>query len=572
MDRDLRGNHGVIGRLCLTGVCLILGPWMPAVADAAVDRQPALVLWVTIDQLRADMPLRYLPYSSGGFQYLREHGVYYTNAHFQHAPTFTAVGHATLFTGAHPTQHGIVGNDWYDARTCKNADSVQDSRYPLIGQKASGKGFSPANLTSSTVGDELVMASAGRSRVFSVSAKDRAAILPGGRLGKAFWYSKDTGSFVSSTYYYKEYPAWVAKWNDGKPAEAWRTATWTLKDAQSDYLHGDEDDRPCERGYKYLGRTFPHSLACEKTSDYLAALTFTPFADELILGFVKELIEQERLGRNGNTDMLAVSFSATDQIGHVWGPESLEAEDNVRRVDALLGELFNHLAQSIGLDKVLIVLAADHGMDEIPECAAIKGFDAGRHYPDTFLRTVNDRLKSRFKADCDLVNAFWNPSLYLDLPAVDRLGLNVEAVERAVAEEILKLPGFACAVTRTDLLMGRVPADPISRRIQFSFHPTRSGNVLIVPSQFWFLYPEPEAYAAVHGSPYAYDTHVPVFLAGPGISPQVVSRSVAPEDIAPTVASYLQIKLPSGSTGGLLDEVLRWCGTGRSSAEPITAR
>lgn len=557
MCHDPERARDVIGRRCLVAILLVLGAAIPGVAAAAADARPALVLWITVDQLRADMPSRYLRNSSGGYTSLKERGVYYSNAHFQHAPTFTAVGHATLFTGAHPTQHGIVGNDWYDTRTGKNADSVQDARYPLIGQKASGKGFSPANLTSSTVGDELVMASAGRSRVFSVSGKDRAAILPGGRLGKAFWYSKDTGGFVSSTYYYKDYPAWVSQWNDKKPAEAWRTATWTLVADPSGYLHKDEDDRACERGYKYLGRTFPHSLAAEKTSDYLAALTFTPFADELILSFVKELVAREKLGRSGSTDMLAVSFSATDQIGHAWGPESLEAEDNVRRVDALLADLFKYIDQSVGLDKVLIVLAADHGMDEIPECAIERGFDAGRHYPEKFMRTVNDSLKTTFKVDCDLVKAFWNPSLYLDLDAVARFNLDLSAVERAVAEEIVKTPGFACAVTRTDLLAGRVPADPISRRIQFSFHPSRSGNVLIVPSQFWFLYPEPEAYAAVHGSPYSYDTHVPVLIAGPGIRPQAVSRAVAPEDIAPTVASSLEIKLPSGSTGNLLHEVLR---------------
>ncbi len=532
-------------------------PLVVLAASADAHRPPPLVVWVTIDQLRGDMPLRYLRGTSGGFQYLAQHGTSYTNAHYQHATTFTAVGHASLFTGGHAAQHGIIGNDWYEAQSRRNVDSVRDARYPLVGQDtASGKGFSPANLTSSTVGDELVLASAGRSRVFSISGKDRAAILPAGRLGKPFWYSKETGGFVSSIYYYKEYPDWVTRWNARKPAETYRSQVWTLKDDAAGYIHRSDDNRPCEKGYKYLGRTFPHALATDKTSDFLAALTFTPFADELILRFTQELITQEKLGADEDTDLLAVSFSATDQIGHAWGPESLEAEDNVRRIDALLGELFQYLNQTVGLDKVLIVLAADHGMDEIPECTAAMGFDAGRHYPEKIVRTVNDALKSRFKVDRDLVKLFWNPSLYLDLDAIGQLNLETSTVERAVAEEILKVEGFAYAVTRTDLLACRLPDDPISRRIQYSFHPMRSGNVLIIPSQSWFLYPETEGYAAVHGSPYTYDTYVPVFLAGPGIEPRCVSRAVAPEDIAPTVSAYLGIKPPTGCTGQALHEVL----------------
>jgi len=502
--------------------------------------------------------MRYVPAgSSGGFRYLSEHGVCYTNAHYQHANTFTAVGHAALFTGAHVAQHGIAGNDWYDAVARKNVDSVQDERYPLLGQ-ANGvaEGCSPLNLTSSTIGDELVMASGRRSRVFSISAKDRGAVLPGGRLGKAFWYSHKTGEFVTSTYYYKEYPAWLVAWNSSNPTERYRGQVWTLKDEPGSYVHAGHDDRPCERGYKYLGRTFPHAMATDKRSDFLAALTYTPFSDELLVQFARELIGQEKLGRGQATDMLAVSLSATDQIGHMWGPESLEAEDNVRRVDSLLAGFFRYLDEAVGLDKTLIILSADHGMDEIPECAVAAGFSAGRHYPEKVVRALNDALRVRFKTAQNLVAAFWNPSLYLNLDAVAQLGVDVSAVERAVAEELLRIPGFAFAATRTDLLTGRLPDAPISRRVQCSFHPTRSGNVLVVPAPFWYLYPEPEKYAATHGSPYTYDTYVPVFLAGPGIKPQAVNRAIAPEDIAPTVAAYLRIKPPSGCTGTALSEVL----------------
>ncbi len=548
----------VSGRTCAF-LAVVIGLWMPAIAlaEAQVDRTPALVLWITVDQLRADMPVRYVPCdAAGGFRYLREHGVYYTNAQFQHANTFTAVGHAALFTGAHVAQHGIAGNDWYDATTRKDVDSVQDDQCPLLGVAASPKeGASPRNLTSSTVGDELVMASGGRSRVFSVSGKDRGAILPGGRLGKAFWLSPKAGVFVTSTYYGKTCPAWVERFNAARPAERYRDQVWALKDAPATYVHRDRDDRPCEHGYKHLGRTFPHAMATENTADFLAALMYTPFADELIEQFVEELMAQEKPGQGPATDMLAISFSATDQIGHMWGPESLEAEDNVRRIDALLAKLLKHVDRTVGLDRTLLVVSADHGMDDIPECASAAGFAAGRHYPEKFMRTINEALKTRFKTDQDLLKAFWNPSLYLNLEVVARLGLDVTAVERAVAEEVLRIPGFAFAVTRTDLLTGRVPDDPIGQSLQFSFHPTRSGNVMVVPAQFWYLYPEPEKYAATHGTPYAYDTTVPIFFAGPGIRPQTVHRAVAPESIAPTLAACLRIKPPSGCTSRPLDEV-----------------
>ncbi len=527
-------------------------------ADTEALARPKLVLWITVDQLRADMPVRYLPPDSGGgFEYLARHGVSYTNAHYQYATTFTAVGHATLFTGGYPTQHGIVGNDWLDRTLGKSIDSVEDARYPLIGQPAgSGGGCSPMQLTSSTVADEILLAWPGRSRAYSISGKDRGAILPAGRLGKAFWFSKNTGGFVTSTYYGKAYPAWVAEWNAARPAERFREQVWDLKDPRATYLHADNDDRSCEEGYKHLDRTFPHPLATEQSDDFYSALTFTPFADELIVEFARELTTREGLGRGPATDLLALSLSATDQIGHAWGPESLEAEDNVRRVNALLGGLFEFIDAQVGLDKVLIVLSADHGMDDIPECAEARGLPAGRHDPQRFIATVNTALKQRLGIDRDLVGSFWNPSLYLDLEAVGRLNLDVAAVERATAEEIMKLPGFALALTRTDLLAGRVPDDPVGRRVQHSFHPTRSGNVLLVPAQFWYLYPEPHKYAAVHGSPWSYDTHVPVMIGGWRIRPAAVHRPVAPEDIAPTVAQCLGIKAPSGCIGQALEEVL----------------
>lgn len=520
--------------------------------------RPKLFVMITIDQLRGDMPLRFIDrFGENGFRYLLDNGTLFSNAHYRHSTTFTAVGHATLATGGNGAQHGLAGNDWYDVETGQQVYCVEDDRHPLIGEDVKAhQGTSPRNLTSSTIGDELVLATAGRSRVFSVSIKDRGAILPGGHLGKAFWYNSNTGKFVTSTYYYQEYPGWVTAWNNANHADRYRDQEWTLLHDRSTYIYRDQDDRPSEKSYKHLGRTFPHPLNAEKDSDYYKGLRYASMGDELTLSFVKELMQQEQLGQGKETDMLAVSFSVTDYIGHAFGPNSLEAEDNLLRLDATLADFFAYIDETVGLANTMIVLSSDHGIDAVPEYKQSLGLAAGRHYPEKFLAQVNAELKQRFNTDADLVSTFWNPSLYLDLPAVEKLSVSVETVERALVEAILKVPGFAFAVTRTDLLAGRVTDHPVMNKLQRAFHPTRSGNVLIVQDPFWYLYPNPDEFAAMHGSPYTYDTYVPIMFAGPGISQRTVSRLVGPEDMASTVTSYLGIDPPSGSVGEPLVEVL----------------
>lgn len=532
-----------------------------------------LVLQITVDQLRGDFPLRFKErFGLAGFQYLVNDGVVYTNAHYRHATTFTASGHATLYTGGYAAQHGFAGNDWYDQTSGQQVYCVEDDEHTLIGRAPEAhSGTSPRNLTSTTIGDELVLATGGRSRVFAVSMKDRGAVIPGGHLGKAFWYSKDTGGFVTSTYYYNEYPFWAQTWNQRKLADRYRNKHWELLHDRSTYVYAHMDDRPSEKSYKQLGRTFPHPLGNGQPEDYYSSLRFTPMGDELTLDFVKELVEEERIGQGDSLDHLSISFSATDYIGHAFGPNSLEAEDNLLRLDQTLGELFAFIDDTVGLDRTLIALASDHGVDAIPEYRQTLHFDAGRHYPEQFIERTNAALQRRYDTDQDLVVAFWNPSLYLNLQAVKKLGLDLAEVEQALADEILQVPGIALAVTRSNLLKGHVTDTPIVRKVQRAFHPKRSGNVLIVQDQFWFLNPKPDLYAAMHGSPYAYDTYVPVMFAGPGIPPAVVARQIGPEDLAPTIAAYLGIKPPSGSVGTVLPEIVKQR-AGRTTLGPSVAR
>jgi len=540
----------------------ILSLTAPALADSPA---PKLILQITVDQLRGDLPSRYRDrLGEGGFRYLLENGTWYANAYYQHANTETAVGHATLVTGADPSRHGIVANDWIDPDNGAFIYNTEDDLHHIIGSEPKAHaGVSPRNLLVSTFGDELVVHNGGRSRVFSVSVKDRGAIIPGGHAGKAFWFSKSTGSFVTSTYYYEDYPQWVKRWNAAKPADAHKNKSWGLLNDRSTYVFGRMDDRPYEAEFKPLGRTFPHPLGGDTKYFYLL-LTLTPVGDALTLDFAKALIENEKLGQKNATDYLQISFSSTDYIGHLFGPSSLETEDNILRLDRTLAELFRFIDKKVGLDKTLIVLSADHGAPEAPEYMAGLGLSTGRFAFDWFKTQgpLTQALQKRF-GRTDLIAVHSHPYLYLNPAAVADAGLDVAEVERFVADELMKIPGIAYAITRSDLLAGRITESPVQNQIRRSFHPTRSGNIHMVQEHYWFLHSTEEAekmgigsIAAIHGSPWAYDTFVPIFFAGNGVPAQKIGRRVAPTDIAATLAVYLGVKPPSGSVGSVLNEVL----------------
>ena len=535
----------------------------PALAASAT---PRLVLQITVDQLRGDLPGRYADrLTQGGFRYLMEKGTWYTDAHYQHANTETAVGHASLATGADPSRHGIVANDWIDQKTGAFVYNTEDERHHIIGKKPKAhEGVSPRNLLASTISDELVVHNGGRSRAFSVSVKDRGAILPGGHAGKAFWFSKSSGEFVTSTYYYKDYPAWVKQWNTAKPADAFKGKSWELLNDRATYVHGQMDDRPYEADLKPLGRVFPHSLGDDSKYFYLL-LTLTPVGDRLTLDFAKALVENERLGQNkhGAPDYLQISFSSTDYIGHLFGPSSLETEDNILRLDRTLAELFQFIDEKVGLENTLVVLSGDHGAPEAPEYMASMGLSTGRFAFDWFKTEgpLTTAMQKKFGRD-DLVAGHSHPYLYLNLDAIASAGLDVADVEHFIADELIKIPGIAYAQTRRDLMAGRITESPVQNQIRRSFHPTRSGNIHMVPEQYWFLHSTEEAeqmgigsIAAIHGSPWTYDTFVPIFFAGHDLPAQVIRRRVAPTDIAATITAYLGVKAPSGSVGQPLWEI-----------------
>ena len=525
---------------------------------------PRLILQITVDQLRGDLPFRYAHrFGEGGFRYLLDRGAWYTDARYRHANTETAPGHATLATGADPAVHGIVANDWIDRQSGAFVYNTEDERHHLIGQDPKPhQGVSPRNLLATTFGDELFLHTNGRARVFGVSGKDRGAILPAGHAGKAFWLSRRSGGFVTSTYYYESLPAWVDAWNDPSPAARWAGASWELLHDESTYLFAGQDDQPWEVALPAFGRTFPHAYGEGRATPLFVSLS--PASDELTGEFAKAVIDNEGLGQDTAPDFLAVSFSATDYAGHLFGPGSLESEDTILRLDRVLADLFAHVDATVGLEHTLIVLSADHGGVEAPEQAAAIGIDAGRVPLDVFRspNPVAEALRQRYGRD-DLVVGPSHPYLYLDVAKIEEAGLDLAEVEQVVAEEAVKIDGIQQAFPASALEEGTEASPEMVELVRRNHHPDRSGQVHLVQHPYWFFHSTEEAgkmgmpfLASIHGSPWAYDRHVPVVFAGNGIRGRRIARPVGPHEIAPTLAAYLGVKPPSGSEGTLLFEVL----------------
>ncbi len=542
-------------------------------AQAPVER-PRLVLQITVDQLRGDLPLRYYDrFVEGGFRYLMEHGTVYADAHHAHANTETIVGHATLATGAHPAAHGMIGNLWFDYETGRTTYNIEDSRYRLVSEGADvdaeteidptqraarSEGRSPAAIMVSTFSDELMISTAGRARVFGVSVKDRGAVSMAGHAGKAFWFSKATGGFVSSTYYYDAYPEWVNEWNARRLPFTYGDTQWTLADDRSTYLFGDADDRPWETDLAGFGRTFPHDYGAADGRYFTTLLTTSSAGDAITLDFAKTLLVAEGLGQDDVPDYLSISFSSTDYVGHLFGPSSLESEVNILHLDRLLAELFAFVDERVGLDRTLIVLSADHGAPEVPGYLAELGVPAGYVMPDEWDRApAIAALKARFGVGEELIAAYDHPYVYLDRTVMADGRLDPAEVERAIADELVKFPGVALAVPSTALREGRVAEMPLTRSIMNNFSPTRSGNIFIVFEPQWFINDfDGLTVASTHGSPWRYDTFVPLMFAGPNVPARTIYRRVHTIDLAPTLARYVGTNIPSGAAGTLLVGVL----------------
>lgn len=541
-------------------LCLLSGP-------SAADT-PRLILQITVDGLRGDLLDRYAEnFVSGGFNLLLEKGVVYNNAHYLHANTETIVGHTSLATGATPAVHGMVGNVWYHADSGGLGYNIEDASAPLIptrqdaikgeqvdpAQKRAGSsGRSPKSILVPTFSDTLMMATDGQAKIFGIAGKDRSAVAMAGKTGTAYWYSTDNGDFQSSTYYMKQYPDWVKNWNAQRFAEKVAGKDWTLLLDRKHYRPGRRDDRPYEVDLKGYGRTFPHAFGTVEHPLFFTRVLVSPEGDRLLADFGQHLITEEAIGQDGITDYLSISFSAVDAVNHFFGPASLENEEVVLRLDRTLADLFNFIDQQVGLKNTLIVFSADHGMAEMPEYSSELGYEAGRLYGDEILALSRKISKEKFGSD-DLVKDFFRPYLYLDREALASQKLDRDVVATSLAKELAKSPGIGGAIPARGLKESTLSGTTAA--VRHNHHPQRSGDIYIFQQPYWFMFDRGPV-AAMHGSPWSYDTHVPVMFAGMGLKPARVDRLVHPIDVAPTMSALLNLSPPAAAQGTVLKEVI----------------
>lgn len=522
---------------------------------AAPAKKVRLVVGIVIDQFRYDYLARFSDqFGEGGFKRLLTQGAVFTNANYIHTPTYTACGHATFMSGATPAMDGIIANEWYDRETGRVVTSVSDNKTKLLGGNPGASGASPRRLLASTLGDELKLRTQGRAKVIGISHKDRSAILPAGkRPDAAYWYSLDNGNFVSSDYYFPDLPEWVKTFNRDQHCNRYFGAKWERLLPLAAYDRSMPDDAPGE--ISPYGNTFPHIITGNHdklSKEFYDDFEKTPFANDYLLDFAKAAIENENLGADDVTDLLTISFSANDLLGHKFGPYSQEVQDMTLRTDRTIANLLGYLDRKVGAGQWVLALTADHGAAPVPEQMQKLGY-GGRVSSRQVTEAIESSLDKQFGDDKWLLS-FTYGNAYLDEAAPARHKVSMEEVERVASQAVMKIPGVAECFTYSQLLSGRVPVNAVSKSVSNGFFPARNGNLIVVPQPFYLL---ASTDATTHGTPYSYDTHVPVLFYGAGVAAGSFFTASSPADIAPTLAALLKVETPSNSVGRILSEAIK---------------
>jgi predicted AlkP superfamily pyrophosphatase or phosphodiesterase len=527
---------------------LLVWAWLTATSFAsAYNAHPKLVVVIVIDQFRGDYLERYRDqFGDSGFRLLLDHGAYFTDCNYDYANTRTAPGHATLFTGTYSNGHGIVANEWWNPQKKKTVTSVEDDTTQLVGLSGSPPGASPRNLLADTLGDELKLATQGKSRVFALALKDRASILPGGfTADAAYWIDQKSGTWVTSSYYRSELPKWAQDFNDGKRAEKYLNKEW--KDEKGNVLRttnsqAGKDGSPASF-YQVVGST--------------------PFANDYEFEFARELITYEKVGSGPATDLLAISLSANDILGHQVGPDSPEMRAMALEMDRQLADFFNFLGHQVGLANVWIALSADHGVAPVPSVAAKLRIPASSVSPEKMRMQVNSALATKLGHAAEYVRTFDYPLAWLNEEAFGTIKMKEEDAEHAVGEA-LKQVGLRGFYTKAQLAKGEVPNTDDGTRWENSYAPTGGWYVMGVPAPFSVG----SATGTDHASPYTYDTHVPLAFYGIPFQAGIYRTHVEPVDLAVTLASLLGINAPTRATGRVLTEALSGTHRAENSASP----
>ena len=519
-------------------------------------KKPKLIVGVVIDQMRYDYLTRFATkYGNDGFNRLLKNGFSLENAHYNYIPTYTAVGHASIYTGTTPVNHAIISNNWYDKYLKETIYCVDDSNYKTVGNTGNGGKKSPYRMLTTTLTDQLRLAQNMNGKTIGIAIKDRSAILPAGHTANAaYWFDGGSkGDWITSSYYINELPNWVKEFNNSKIVDNYLNQPWeTLYDINT-YTESIADDNNFEEPFKGEDKpVFPHDISKlrSKNNNY-SIIKAIPAGNSLTTDFAKAAIIGENLGKSAYTDFLAVSYSSTDYIGHQFGVASKETEDTYLRLDRDLANLFQFLDTQIGKGNYTLFLTADHAAVQVPSYLQSVKIPANYFSYKKFKEFVNNITKKYFNSDA-LVENISNFQIFLDKEKIEALKLNSNEIAQKIADEVINYKGiYKTATART--LQTTTFTNGILNSLQNGYNQKFSGDILLVPNPSTISYSRK---GTTHGSGYSYDTHIPMIFYGNGIKQGSSKKKYEIIDIAPTMSNLLQIEFPNGSTGKIIEEVL----------------
>jgi predicted AlkP superfamily pyrophosphatase or phosphodiesterase len=525
------------------------------------NERPKLVVGIIVDQMRQEYLYRFgAKFGEGGFKRMMNNGFMFQNAHYNYVPTLTAPGHASVYTGTTPAVHGIIGNAWYDKDLNREVYCVSDPSYKTVGSKSIEDGqMSPNRLLSTTITDELKLSTQKRSKVISVSIKDRGAVLPGGHMADgAYWYDENVGKFITSTFYMKQLPPWVEKFNELNLPDKYLSQTWNTSKPIDQYIESGPDDNPYEIGIGGKSKAvFPYNLAeIRKQLKNFDILSFTPFSDDYLTEMAKAAIDGEKLGADEWTDFLCVSFSAPDKLGHAVGPNAIEEEDLYIRLDKNLEDLFKKLDQTVGEGNYLVFLSADHAIAENPQYLIDSKVPAGSYKEVNMLARLTPYLQQYFPGK-NVVESIINDQVYFN-NSVFSADPKTNGVDLLIATELtvnflMQEKGVANVFPKSVLRQGNFSEGGPKGLTIRGYNAKRSGDIAFISEPGWI--DSGSVQGTTHGSVYTYDTHVPILFFGKGIKKGTSVLYHPTTDIAATLAILLKTKFPSGCTGQPMAEL-----------------
>jgi predicted AlkP superfamily pyrophosphatase or phosphodiesterase len=531
-------------------IAVIVGLVLLTVVSLESAQRPKLVLYISIDQMKAEYLDQFRRELTGGLKRLATEGTVFTNADLNYAPSETGPGHAALGTGSYPSKSGILSNEWVDLKTQKEVYCVEDSTAEKA--EAEGGGVSPKHLLVTALGDWLRQASPD-SKVIAMSIKDRAAILMGGqRPNFAFWYSRKSGHMVTSDYYTRDVPEWAKSFNGKDWIQQNVPESWTRLRPESVYARYGPDE--LEGEMKWGGSTaFPHRFEAEQRREQIVT---SPYGDMMTLDFAREAVRSEKLGQRGVTDLLLISLSCTDYVGHAFGPNSQEMADQMIRLDRSLGSFIADIEKGLGRGNILVALSADHAILPLPEYMTTIQRKIGRRIlPQKEINPKIEEFDQTLQREFGTTEHIIRSDAFLNYAAAARANVDSVALEHRVKEGLLKIDGIADVYFRRELMNGKSPDRPYLGKYQRGYFPPRGKDFLIRPCEYCLI--TTSSTGTSHGSPYRYDTHVAMVFWGKGIKSQKVSREVHTVDIAPTIAQYLGLSYPATVDGKPLREIVQ---------------